>query len=143
MRRDVLCAVYRQWWYCATHIQEANWASVGICVASLCVLALCKILNRKCVATSPLTVSLSPRAFGLTLCCPHEGMIVLRVPRCCTLCYRVHGSVPWVSVSVRVLQVLQVHSFAGPSPGRNYFHGLVCWTGPGGVGGDQGYWGHP
>ncbi|CDI84787.1 hypothetical protein EPH_0013230 [Eimeria praecox] len=38
----------RQWWYCATHIQEANWVSVGICVASLCVLALCKMLNRSC-----------------------------------------------------------------------------------------------
>ncbi|CDJ57695.1 sulfate transporter, putative [Eimeria maxima] len=44
----------RQWWYCATHIQEANWASVGICVASLCVLALCKILNRKYFKCIPL-----------------------------------------------------------------------------------------
>ena len=42
-------AVRRQWWYCATHIQEANWVSVGICVASLCILAVCKVLNKRYV----------------------------------------------------------------------------------------------
>ncbi|CDJ50682.1 sulfate transporter, putative [Eimeria brunetti] len=44
----------RQWWYCATHIKEANWVSVGICAASLCVLALCKMVNRKYLKCIPL-----------------------------------------------------------------------------------------
>ncbi|CDJ28221.1 sulfate transporter, putative [Eimeria mitis] len=44
----------RQWWYCATHIKEANWVSVCICVASLIVLAICKMLNRKYFKCVPL-----------------------------------------------------------------------------------------
>ncbi|KAL8270592.1 hypothetical protein Esti_005491 [Eimeria stiedai] len=43
----------RQWWYCITHIHQANWMSVLICVASICILAICKFLNKRFFKSVP------------------------------------------------------------------------------------------
>lgn len=40
-------AICRQWWFCITHIHEANWMSATICFAAICILAACKYLNKR------------------------------------------------------------------------------------------------
>lgn len=44
----------RQWWYCITHIHEANWVAVVICFSSICILAICKFLNKRYFKSVPL-----------------------------------------------------------------------------------------
>ncbi|KAL8438479.1 hypothetical protein Efla_002229 [Eimeria flavescens] len=44
----------RQWWYCASHIHQANWVSGVICITSICILAFCKFLNRRYFKSIPL-----------------------------------------------------------------------------------------
>lgn len=39
--------VYRQWWYCISHIHQVNWVSGGICISSIIILAFCKYLNKR------------------------------------------------------------------------------------------------
>lgn len=44
----------RQWWYCITHIYEANWVSIVICLSSICILAICKIFNKRYFKSIPI-----------------------------------------------------------------------------------------
>ncbi|PFH34251.1 STAS domain-containing protein [Besnoitia besnoiti] len=46
--------IIRQWWYCLSHLAEWNGAAVGICCASIAVLALCKFLSRRYCKCFPL-----------------------------------------------------------------------------------------
>ncbi|OEH74674.1 putative sulfate transporter [Cyclospora cayetanensis] len=79
--------VLRQWWYCIAHIKEANWVSVGICLASIIILAVCKYMNRryfKCIPIpGPLltVIIFTALSAGLGLGASHGVKVIGSIPR--------------------------------------------------------------